>query len=75
MSCQYAVHRSYWQALLIFSLLSSPAVSDSTGGMFLSGPAPQPRQPIKLFGILKRYAAGLFDCEGGHYPQAEELLS
>lgn len=39
-------------------------------------PAPDPpRQPLWLIGVLQRYAAALFDCEDGTYPQPDELSS
>lgn len=65
--CEYELLIKLSRSLMIFSVLSCP---HST--VFEITLAPDlPKQPIKLFNLLKSYAVGLFNCEDSRYPQTE----
>jgi hypothetical protein len=69
--CEWEVHNTYSEALLIFAAASTPLPPG-----FMMWPTPDmPPQPLMLFGIVKRYAIALFACEDSRYPQTEELPS
>ncbi len=69
--CEYQVRKALSNSLVIFAAVSLPC---SPALKIAPGPDP-PRQPIRLFRLLKGYAVNLFNCENGRYPQTEEVSS
>jgi hypothetical protein len=67
---QYTVHQKFWDELRpLVSNRNSAMAAMIVGGA--KGP-PMPKQPIRLFTILGRYAAALFNCEEAHYRYEQE---
>jgi hypothetical protein len=66
---QYDVLLRLWKALALFCAMYTPLPNILT----VMAQPEAPRLPLRLFSILQRHAAELFDCENRFYPQPEGL--